>query len=208
MVFDLMITSAVRRKVVGLVLLNPLENLYARQIARIILESPHAVGLELKRLESGGLLTAAHLGRQVCYRVNAAYPYLSELTSIVKKMRSAGDVEMRALPDLAQARRIEGNLARVVEDLRRHYDPEKIILFGSAAAGLVGPYSDIDLVIIKETALSFIKRAQQVVELLEYDVDIDFMIYTPQEFAAAVRTKRFFRDEIRKKGRVIYEKAA
>lgn len=203
-----MITSAVRRKIVGLVLLNPLEEFYARQIARIIEESPHAVGLELKRLEQGGFLLASKGGRQIFYRAHAAYPYLSELTSIVKKMRAAGDSEMRSLPDVAQTKRIEANLKRVVEDLRRHYAPKRILLFGSAATGRVGPYSDIDLVIIKETSLPFFKRAQQLAELLDYDVDIDFMIYTPQEFAAALKTKRFFREEIEKKGRVLYEEAA
>lgn len=205
---ELLVKSPVRRKIVGLFVLNGGEELYARQVALELGESPHAVGLELHYLTKGGVLNASAWGRQTYYSLNDEYPYVSELVSIVKKMRDAGSKEMCSLPDLMQRRRIEENLGRVVADIKKYYDPEKIIIFGSAATGRVGPFSDIDLVVVKKTRLPYFRRVAQLVDLLDYDVDIDFMVYTPEEFNQAVKEKRFIKSEMEEKGRVLYEKAA
>lgn len=205
--FDLLIKSAVRRKVLALFALNPDAALYSRQVAGEIGESPHAVGLELKALAGGGLLTARAGGPRTTYAWNAAYPFASLLQEAVQRWRAAQHPEAVQIPDLAQRARIEENLARLIPAIAERYGPEKIILFGSAASGMVGPYSDIDLAIIKDTPLPFSKRSQVLVGLVDYDVDVDFFVYTPREFAAAARNTPFIRDEILKKGRVVYEAA-
>jgi len=205
---DLLVISAVRRKVVALFAINPDHELYPRQIAQIISESPHAVGLELKYLTEGGLLKKLERGNRVFYKFNEGYPYASLIKDTVKKMLQEGDHEVAALPDLSRKELLDENLKRVVEDIKKYYDPGRIIVFGSVVTGKVGPYSDIDLVLIKKTSVPYFKRAQQLVDLLDYDVDIDFMIYTPEEFERSVKEKRFFSEEILKKGRVLYEKAA
>ena len=46
---------------------------------------------------------------------------------------------------------------RVVECLRR-YNPERVILFGSYARGDVDEYSDVDVVVIKQTERRFLER--------------------------------------------------
>ena len=51
----------------------------------------------------------------------------------------------------------DARLVRIVEALRP-YAPEEIILFGSQAKGDQDAFSDVDLVIIKETASSEIKE--------------------------------------------------
>ena len=205
---DLLVKSAVRRKTVGLFVLNPDHELYARQIAKIISESPHAVGLEIKHLLKGDLLKKVTRPGRTYFKLNSNYHYTPELKSIIQKMIKERNNEITALPDLAHKERIDKTLNTVVEDIKRYYDPGKIILFGSAATGEVGPYSDIDLVIVKKTALPFFKRTQQLVDLLNYDIDIDFLIYTPEEFERALKEKRFFSEEILKKGKILYEKAA
>jgi len=205
---DLLVKSVVRRKIVGLFVLNPDQELYARQIAQIISEAPHAVGLELHYLKDGGFLDTTQRGRQIYYKLQSDYPYASELKTIIKMMQTEGNKEMRSLPDISHKQRLEETLKKVVEDIKEYYDPSKIIVFGSAAKGNVGPYSDIDLVVIKKTALPYFKRVQQLVDALDYDVDIDFLVYTPEEFAKALEEKRFFSEEILKKGKVLYEKAA
>ncbi len=123
-------------------------------------------------------------------------------------MREEGNKEIRDLPDLTRRVEIERNLRQVLEGLKKYYDPEKVILFGSAATGKVGPYSDIDLVVIKKTSLPYFERISQLVDLLDYDIGVDFLVYSPEEFDRAVRERRFFREEIIKKGKVLYEKAA
>lgn len=47
---------------------------------------------------------------------------------------------------------------QIVQKLRAHYNPEKIILFGSYAVGSTQSDSDLDLLIIKETEERFIDR--------------------------------------------------
>jgi predicted nucleotidyltransferase len=205
---DIITKSSVRRKVLGLFVLNPTHQLYPRYIAQLIDESPHAVGLELKYLVQGGMLETVGEGKRTYYTLNESYPFMAELTAIINKMRAQGNEEMRMLPDLAQAASLKENLARVVENLKRYYDPEKIIVFGSAASGNVGPYSDIDLVVVKETSLPYFKRLQQLAELINYDTDIDFVIYTPEEFERAAKENAFVKKEIIAKGKVLYDKTA
>lgn len=205
---NILIKSAVRRKVIGLFVLNPNEELYPRQVAIAIDESPHAVGLELDHLAEGGLLVTKIWGGHIYYRWNDKNPYASIIKSLVNEMQKRGDKEILSLPDFEQERRINKNLNNVIEDIRKYYDPQKIILFGSVAKGQIGRYSDIDLIIIKKTSLPYFKRGQQLVDMLDYDVDIDFLIYTPEEFEEALKESCFFQNEMLEKGEVVYEKAA
>lgn len=58
-----------------------------------------------------------------------------------------------------QARRVllERELSRWLPLLIAHEQPDKIILFGSYCAGRVSEWSDLDLVIIKETQAPFLE---------------------------------------------------
>src|SRR6266849_4692755 len=68
----------------------------------------------------------------------------------------------------------------IVETILRDYGPvEKIILFGSAARGDADEYSDLDLIIVKETNQRFVRRC---VEAPYFRVPSDIFVYTPEEF--------------------------
>ncbi len=96
-------------------------------------------------------------------------------------------------------------LKRIVKILIENYQPEKIILFGSLANGQVGEWSDIDLVIIKNTRQRFMERLREVIKLTMPEVGVDFLVYTPTEVEQAVREGRLFlKQEILGRGRVIY----
>lgn len=181
---------------------------YPRHISSLIHESSHAVNLELNYLHNNHVLNRVKEGGHFFYHWNELYPFSSLLQSVILKMRDLADPEMLKIPCLEQTKRIHENLSRVVGEIKKYYNPDKIILFGSAAAENIGPDSDIDLVVIKETSLPFFKRTQQLVDLLHYDIDIDFLVYTPKEFTQALQQKNFFREEIIRKGKVLYDKAA
>jgi predicted nucleotidyltransferase len=100
---------------------------------------------------------------------------------------------------------LEAELHRYVAVLRECYDPRSIWVFGSMATGTVHEWSDIDLVIVKETTQRFLERSKEVLQLLRPQVGLDVLIYTPAEFDQLRGDRPFIRDEIVNKGRLLYE---
>jgi predicted nucleotidyltransferase len=98
------------------------------------------------------------------------------------------------------------SLDHILHVLTRQYEPEKVILFGSMASDEVSEWSDIDLVIIKDTSLPFLQRLKEVALLCRASVGVDFLVYTPDEFAQMVAERNpFILEEIIHRGRVLYE---
>ncbi len=103
----------------------------------------------------------------------------------------------------AMEKRLEG----VVDTLKRDYHPEKIILYGSLARGKVHRWSDIDLVVIKKTTQRFLDRLEETSRLVNDRGGVDVLVYTPAEVRRMLADRpSFFREEILKKGRVLYER--
>lgn len=86
-------------------------------------------------------------------------------------------------------------------------DPVSIILFGSYAYGTPHKESDVDLLVILETALPRHKRSiiinQALAGLL---IPKDILVYTPEEVAEWVGVPRAFITQITTKGVVVYDK--
>lgn len=97
-------------------------------------------------------------------------------------------------------------LFRIVETIKKEYQPEKIILFGSLASKNINEWSDIDLLIVKETTKRPVERCLEVAKLIQPKVGIDLFIYTPEEYEALLREKFSFLLSVLKTGEVIYEK--
>ena len=96
-------------------------------------------------------------------------------------------------------------LQQVIEEIKRKYKPEKIILFGSVASKEVRKWSDADLVIIKKTKKKFCDRIEEVSSLVEHNIPLDFLIYTPDEFREMSSWNYFIQKEILAKGKTLYE---
>ena len=95
----------------------------------------------------------------------------------------------------------------MVEILIREYEPEKLILFGSAAQGELHEWSDLDLVVIKRTDKSMLERIEEVLRLVRPKVGLDVLVYTPEEMEDLITERRVFvLDEIIYKGAVAYER--
>jgi predicted transcriptional regulator of viral defense system/predicted nucleotidyltransferase len=95
----------------------------------------------------------------------------------------------------------------IVDKLKRHFSPKKVILYGSYAYGNPEPDSDLDLLIIKETSERFIDRWQAVRRILSdpaRTVPIETLILTPGEITDRIARGDQFIAEILKKGRVLY----
>ena len=108
--------------------------------------------------------------------------------------------------DSERRTRLEEELQRYLALLQKDDPPERIILFGSLANGDTEAWSDIDLVIVRETDKRFLDRIKEVMQLLRPQVGVDILVYTPAEFAQLAQARPFVRDEIVGKGRVLYER--
>lgn len=96
-------------------------------------------------------------------------------------------------------------IASITAQLIEKYQPEKIILFGSAARGEATPGSDVDLLIIKsDTPLYGADRIMEVSRLIERDVPVDFLVYRPEEFEKRLKMGDPFIELVMKDGRVLY----
>ncbi|MFC1566374.1 nucleotidyltransferase domain-containing protein [bacterium] len=97
-------------------------------------------------------------------------------------------------------------LNSVIEDIKK-YSPEKIIIFGSIVSGKITETSDIDILIVKNTRKRYFERIKDVINLCNYDIGIDFFVYTPKELEEEIKNNIFVREEIIKKGKIVYDKA-
>ena len=97
-------------------------------------------------------------------------------------------------------------LEQILPTLISHYQPEKVILFGSMASGDVSEWSDIDLLIVKETTLPFLQRLKQVALLCQVPVSVDYLVYTPDELRQMLTSGNPFIIEVLAKGKLLYER--
>jgi predicted nucleotidyltransferase len=106
----------------------------------------------------------------------------------------------------SRRRLLQMEIDRYLRLLQEHYPPEKVLLFGSMATGHIKEWSDLDLVIIKDTDKRFLNRSKEVMQLLRPKVGVDILVYTPAEFAQLSQERAFVQEEIVKKGKVLYER--
>ena len=113
--FNALITSKMRIRILVRLFLNPGQHAYLRGLAEEFGASTSQVREELRNLSEAGLLDCKKDGRQMNYRANPAHPLFPELQSMVRK-------------SLGMDRIIESILARLG-------DLETAILIDDYAAG-------------------------------------------------------------------------
>ncbi len=95
---------------------------------------------------------------------------------------------------------------KVVERIADEFDPKLIIIFGSAARGDADENSDLDILVVMDTDLSYYRRAPEVRRrLLGIPLAMDIFVATPEEFLEYKDDDRFFIKYIVSTGKVAYE---
>lgn len=86
---------------------------------------------------------------------------------------------------------------------------QQVILFGSYARGTATVFSDIDLVAIWDTDQRFLLRSEALLRKLYtffHGVDLDVVVYTPDEWEMLRESGREFIRRIAQEGVVVYER--
>ena len=80
---------------------------------------------------------------------------------------------------------IKSKLKNFKEFVNKDFPINKMYFFGSRAKGKPHRYSDIDLVIVspKFRKLDFFKRGARMYDHWNLNYPVDFLCYTPEEFA-------------------------
>lgn len=132
---DLLFPNQYRRKVLGLLLMRPEQQIHLRELARVIVAAPGTLKKELDALCEAGLLRAERVGNQVRFCANTAHPVFPELQALIRKTIGLADALRLSLAPLA---------GRI----------DAAFVFGSMASGTESAGSDIDLMVVGDAGFA------------------------------------------------------
>ena len=132
---DLLFPNQYRRKVLGLLLMRPEQQIHLRELARVIGAAPGTLKKELDSLCGVGLLRAERVGNQVRFCANTAHPVFPELQALIRKTIGLADALRLSLAPLA---------GRI----------DAAFIFGSMASGTESAGSDIDLMVVGDAGFA------------------------------------------------------
>jgi uncharacterized protein len=106
--------------------------------------------------------------------------------------------------DMVETKKIDD----IVNRIAIRFNPDKIILFGSYAAGNPNNDSDIDLLVIKDTDLPRHKRSFDIQKsLIGSMIPMDILVYTTKEFEQEQKEKNSFLFSVIKTSKILYERS-
>ena len=97
-------------------------------------------------------------------------------------------------------------IRRYAREVAAHFQPEKIILFGSHAYGTPHADSDVDILVVMP-ARNEIDQAVRIDRVVDPMFPLDLIVCTPKNIAWRLKEGDSFLHEIMTKGKVLYEKA-
>jgi uncharacterized protein len=96
-------------------------------------------------------------------------------------------------------------LANIVKQVVRAAEPEKIVLFGSAARGTMGADSDVDLLVIKGGKYNRDRVTRDIYRQLSGEAAVDVVVVTPDEVERYRDTHCLVICPALREGKIVYE---
>lgn len=98
-------------------------------------------------------------------------------------------------------------LEEIVRRITATVRPDRIVLFGSRARGDARPGSDYDLLVIRQSAEPRYRRAVPLyAALADLPVEVDLMVYTPEEVREWSGVRQAFVTTALRQGRLLCER--
>jgi predicted nucleotidyltransferase len=161
-VLSSLLFSDYRRRVLGLLLLNPDTTYHVRELARLTGTSAGTLHKELTKLTKAGVLRRQEVGNQVRYSADRDCLVFEELASILRKTSGLVDVLAAALSS------VEKNIVIA-------------FVFGSVARGEQQSSSDVDVMLVGSLGFA---DAVQVLHPVQATLqrEINPVVYSLDEF--------------------------
>ena len=161
-----------RRAVLALLYSHPDESFYLRQIARVTGAGMGSLQRELKQLSAAGIIRRSEVGRQAFFTANSDSPVFSELRNLIIKTFGVADVLRAALSPLADT-------------------IQAAFIYGSIAGSEIKQSSDVDVMVIGETAfVEVVAALSPVQETLAREINPS--VYPPEEFKSKLAGDHHF----------------
>lgn len=122
--------------------------------------------------------------------------------------RAASGTESADRLDLLKA-----ELGRFVGIASEEFGADRVVVFGSLARAMdegaqaLNEWSDLDIVVVADTQLSFYERSKALLLRVRPRVGADVFVYTPTEWKELEAFRLFVRSEMMGRGKVVYERA-
>jgi predicted nucleotidyltransferase len=171
-----------RRRVLGLLLLQPDESLHGREIARRTGLTQGTLTRELRLLADVGLLTQKKRGNLTLYRANRASPIFAELSGILRKTSGLADVVVEALTSLAD-------------------EMDVAFIFGSVARGAESAGSDVDLLVIGSVDFGALVEALYPAQQ-QLGREINPKVFSVREWKSKLQQKSSFTTDVLRKPKI------
>jgi len=180
---DLLFPNQYRRKVLGLLLMRPEQQIHLRELARVIGAAPGTLKKELDALCEAGLLRAERVGNQVRFCANTAHPVFPELQALIRKTIGLADALRLSLAPLA---------GRI----------DAAFIFGSMASGTESAGSDIDLMVVGDAGFAEIVDATYAAQAT-LGREINPKVMSASEWQAKKAERNAFLQDVLNKPRIM-----
>lgn len=188
-----------RRLILALLLSQPNESFYLREIVRLTGSGLGGVQRELRQLTEAGIILRTRRGNQVYFQANQNSPIFKGLKNILEETTQAPSQSKAAqVSPETIAQRFNIPPGWLAEFCRRNHI-RKLSLYGSVLRDDFRPDSDIDLLV------EFEEGHTPGFAIISIEDELSHLVGRKVDLRTAKDLSRYFRDEVVRDAKTLYE---